>query len=198
MPLRLKRLFRFSLRTVFVLVTILCVALGIKVRRVCQQRESVEWVLAQGGVIAYEHETPATAFAPFPAPNLPGPECLRTWLGDDYFVTPYVVWLGGDAVEDVSPLQHLPTLRCAIVCSRRLVDVAPLENLQALRTLYLKCHEDCDLSPLKNLRHLKKLYVLSAGDEDIDELRTALPRCEVSNKEEYSLRMVFDVYPRDQ
>ncbi len=46
---RFKRLFRISLRTVFVLATVLCVWLGLKVREAKQQKEAVAWVEENGG-----------------------------------------------------------------------------------------------------------------------------------------------------
>ena len=55
---RLKRLLRISLRTVFVLATVLCVGLGWKVHRVHKQREAVAWVKEHGGIVFYvDHET---------------------------------------------------------------------------------------------------------------------------------------------
>ncbi len=53
---RFKRLFRISLRTVFVLATVLCVWLGLKVREAKQQKEAVAWVEETRGNVSYDYE----------------------------------------------------------------------------------------------------------------------------------------------
>ena len=56
MMARLTTPFRFSLSTFFLLITILCVFLGLKVRQVHLQRQATVWVLDHGGTIVYEHQ----------------------------------------------------------------------------------------------------------------------------------------------
>ena len=53
---RLKRLLRFSLRTMLVVVTVLCVLLAWKVRQVERQKEAVIWVFKHEGNVVYAHE----------------------------------------------------------------------------------------------------------------------------------------------
>ncbi len=74
---RLKRLLRISLRGLLLLMILLCLLLGMKVRQVERQQEAVRWVHNHGGTVFYdyqwEHRFPA-GFEPdyslVPAPEL--------------------------------------------------------------------------------------------------------------------------------
>ena len=50
-----RRWFQFSLRTLFVLLTVLCVWLAVTVERVRKQREAVAAIEAVGGSVFYEY-----------------------------------------------------------------------------------------------------------------------------------------------
>ena len=54
--LRIKRFFRFSLGTLLIVVTVLCVWLGLKVRQVEKQKEAVAWVKENLGWVRYNYE----------------------------------------------------------------------------------------------------------------------------------------------
>src|SRR5689334_19696866 len=92
-----RRWLRYSLRTLFVLVTLLCVWLGLWANRAERQKRAVAWFKAHGGEVHYDYE-----FTMHPAktdeytkvdgaqlifeydengdriaPPLPGPSCLH-------------------------------------------------------------------------------------------------------------------------
>ncbi len=51
-----KRWLRFSLRTMLMLMTILCVWLGFKVHRAERQKAAIAWVESVGGAVSYDYE----------------------------------------------------------------------------------------------------------------------------------------------
>ncbi len=53
-PKRKRRWLRYSLRTFVVVLTVFCVWLGALVYRVNQQKEAVQWVKEQGGLLHRE------------------------------------------------------------------------------------------------------------------------------------------------
>jgi hypothetical protein len=75
-----RRWFRFSLRMLLVVVTLLCVWLGIQVNAARRQREAVAEILKAGGTVSYDYKPP-------------GPVWGRNAIGDDYFQTVNAVQL---------------------------------------------------------------------------------------------------------
>ena len=55
-PKRRRRWLSFSLRTLLVVITIFCVALGYWVHRANRQKAVVKWVEDNGGYVHYEFE----------------------------------------------------------------------------------------------------------------------------------------------
>ena len=49
-----RRWFRYSLRTLFVVLTVFCVWLGVQVKWIRDRREAREWIEAQGGALLEE------------------------------------------------------------------------------------------------------------------------------------------------
>lgn len=89
---RRPRWLRFSLRTLLVLMTVLCIWLGFKVNAARRQKEAVEAILKAGGTVFYDYQmipfaSPSVAFNfkvdPNAVPN--GPAWLRKVVGEDYF-----------------------------------------------------------------------------------------------------------------
>lgn len=77
-PVTRRRWFRFSLRMLFVVVTVLCVWLGFMVNAARRQREAVEAIVKAGGTVMYDYK--------------PGePIWGRNASGNDYFQTVYAV-----------------------------------------------------------------------------------------------------------
>src|SRR6476659_4651164 len=91
------RWFRFSLRTLLLLITALCVWLGIQVNAARRQREAVAAILKAGGRVHYDYEIVPQPWPPKtlqtgiygidPQAKLPGPAWLRQGIGDDSFRT---------------------------------------------------------------------------------------------------------------
>ena len=55
-PIKRRRWFRFSLRMLLVVVTVLCVWLGFKVNAARRQKEAVEAILKAGGQVSYDYQ----------------------------------------------------------------------------------------------------------------------------------------------
>ena len=183
---RLKRLLRISLRMVFVLTTILCIWLGLKVRQVERQKAAVSWIESHGGYVTYDcqlyYDGPDDAFLlPDPRPTPPGPRWLHDLIGVDYFITPTAVSLFGDyELDDLSPLVNLTELTTLGVCCKVSTDFSPLVNLRNLKSLSLYCREVHDISPLLKLRKLTYLGLPSSVPaEEVVKLRGALPNCQI-------------------
>src|SRR4051812_43109666 len=81
-----KRFFRFSLRTVLVVLTLLCVALGRWVVRAQRQKEAVAAVRQAGGKVAYTYEFDSKGYW-IKNPKPWTPLWLRLTFGEDLFIT---------------------------------------------------------------------------------------------------------------
>ena len=74
-----RRWFQFSIRTVLVVVTVLCVALSLWVVPAERQRRAVEAIEKRGGIVFYVGEQTASDSIP------KSPLTLRRWLPRVYF-----------------------------------------------------------------------------------------------------------------
>ena len=164
---RLKRLLRISLRTLFVLTTMLCVWLGWKVHRVQQQKEAVAWVEKIGGHADYDYQHHENGTS-IDDPRLPGPQWLVNYLGVDYFAPVEFVWIDHSNVADFSPLVNLPNLKqLSVLRADKLTDISPLSELTGLQWLQLQSTSVTDLSPLAKLTKLKRLELDCWHSDDI-------------------------------
>ena len=99
-PIR-RRWSRFSLRMMLVVITVLCVWLGLKVNAARRQRTAVAAILGDRGRIIFDYQMVPIAGEPdtfdVDANSLPpGPAWLRQLFGDDCFRNVVsVVFLGG-------------------------------------------------------------------------------------------------------
>lgn len=84
-----RRWLQFRLRTIFVLLTILGLWLGVQANRAQRQRRAVDAILDRGGQVQYDYEFDEDGHEIWLAepPEPPGPKWLRTLVGDDYFRT---------------------------------------------------------------------------------------------------------------
>ena len=103
---RKRRILRFSIRTLLIVLTIFCVALGWKVERARKQREAVAWVHEMGGSVNYDYELDDDGSSA-PDAKPPGSEWLRKQLGRDFFDDVVRVSLTEVGVSDVTPLSGL-------------------------------------------------------------------------------------------
>ena len=79
-----RRWFNFSLRTLFVLVTVLCIWLGFLVNAARRNKEAIDSVLSLHGAVDYTYQFPNGLRDDHAEP--PGPAWLRRLCGEGYFV----------------------------------------------------------------------------------------------------------------
>jgi hypothetical protein len=96
------RFLRFSLRTLLVVMLVVCVTLGWKVEKTRKQRETVAWVQQSGGRVIYDNDDLDS--------QPPGPKWLRKQLGRDFFDEVVHVRFYNIQVSDVTPLAGLSNL----------------------------------------------------------------------------------------
>ena len=145
-PKRKRRFFSYSLRGLFIVVTILCVALGYWSHRANRQQAVVKWVKENGGIVFYKYEHENGRLAGDRKP--PYPKWAMKILGKDYFATVNYV-----------ELNQGPTAARMAQVLRRSLDLTPLAQLTRLEFLSLNNQPISDLSPLKHLKCLRYLYL---------------------------------------
>ncbi len=108
---RRRRWFRISLRTLLLLVTLLCIWLGVKVNQARRQKEAIAALKSIGLRIDFYHQRRDQGF-PDSSAEPPAPTWLRQITGDDFFQR--VCSLGGnnpdftdDHAAHLSALDHL-------------------------------------------------------------------------------------------
>lgn len=177
-----KRWLRLSLRTLLVVVTVLCVVLGWKVRQVCRQKEALAWVAEHNGTVGFDYQKNWLEDSPDIFGTPPGPRWLHELIGVDYFIKPTIVVVSDGDLEDLGPLADLPSLQWLVVESYSPVgDLSPLTNLQELQKLELRCPCVHDLSPLSELKKLQMLRLpMATTDEEMVRLQTILPDCQIT------------------
>src|SRR5687768_5420104 len=114
MPKPRRRFVQISLRTLFVLLTIGCVALAVISKRARDQRAAVTRVLALRGFVMYDYEDAAQR-ASIANPTPPGWPWLRRAIGDEYFQTVVSVKVDSTKVTNddlrlIGKLRRLHTL----------------------------------------------------------------------------------------
>ncbi len=152
-----RRFFRYSLRTLMLVVTVFCIGLGsigIQIKQARHQRQAVEAILATGGIILYEYQRTNS--------DPPGPEWLRRIIGDEYFFTIGYVDFSGSKVNNASL-------------------AAVVNFLASVKYLSLFSTEVTDegLENLKELTNLRIVHIISTKitDEGMKDLHQALPNC---------------------
>ena len=192
-----RRLLRFSLRAMLVVLTVFGVWLGVQVNRANKQRAVVRWVTENGGAVGYHWQWSEYG-------NKTEPDWLRQQIGDDYFRSVVEVNLDHTNVHKVSPLAELGELKLLLLRDTQVKDLSPLARMTKLEDLGLRGTTVSDLSPLSNLSSLKylsidgnqvddltplvglsrleNLYIkgTQVTDEQISELQKALPNCVIS------------------
>ena len=149
-----RRWFRFSLRTLLVLMLLACIGmgwLGVKMQQVRRQRDAVAAMERLGGVVHWVHD--------YPDVGLQGKAWLRQLLGDDFFAHPDIVEIRNDAaIECLKEVSQAPTL---ILSGRRITD-AELGHLKGVKDLQAIHFIDTPQVTNDGLRHLKELTQLTA------------------------------------
>jgi len=171
-----RRFFRYSLRTLFVVVTVFCVWMGITAKRARDQKQAVEAILEMGGFVFYEHQgvptgqaLPWTRFTysldgPTPV-DPPGPAWLRKLIGDEYFFRVFWIQLNRSQFRDVSlaAISRLADVKRLALNNNKISD-AGLVHLKGLTHLDMLALSDNNVTDdglvyLKGLTNLRYLYL---------------------------------------
>jgi len=177
-PTRARRhWFRFSLRTLLVVVTLAGCGLGwlgIKVREARRQQANVESLLKLGCTVEYDYEYDPD----YPASDTPppGPSWLRGLLGDDFFRSVHKVsfprmFIGNPVTNaDLERLRGFRKLNTLVLTGAQVTDagVANLKGLTSLEVLHLSYTRvtDAGLEHLSGLTKLKSLVLDSTQITD--------------------------------
>ena len=201
-----RRFLQFSLRTLFVLMTVFAVWFGWKMNKAREQAKAVAWVQEMGGWVRYDYEfDQEDEFIEGAKP--PGPEWLREVLGIDFTddvvgvnfdetqvsdLTPLagmknLQWLSlvGTQVGDLTPLAELTGLQTLALIDVPVNNISPIATLTNLRVLWLDYTDVNDLKPVEGLGQLRTLVLLNHVDSEEDilkhvqRLQVALPNCTI-------------------
>ena len=156
--------YQYSLRSLLLLTTVVCVGMSwftVKLRQAREQRETVELIERAGGEVLYDWEVNSLGervrHGEEPAQSWP-----RRILGNDFFDSAVSVFVWSDA--DLEHAKRLPGLRFVrFNCTPDVTDagLAHLHNIVGLR--HVRIGEDDNVSA-----------------EGVNKLRRALPHCGVS------------------
>jgi hypothetical protein len=161
-----RRWFRFSLRTLLVLVTVLSMPLGWvgwRMGEVRKERAVVALVENRSGKVSFDYGRiiwivkagEEVSFIPYKR------SCWEA-LTDKWF---------GERVSGV----HLDNTQMS--------DLSPLAEMKNLKELSIFHTQVSDLSPLAELKDLErlKLFNTQVSDEQVQQLSRALPNCEITH-----------------
>ena len=107
-----RSLFRFSLRFLFVCLTVLCIAIGLYARRVERQRRAVRAILQAGGRVTYEHKF-LIGWRSHGRKEVAVPKWALDAIGDDWFYPVTGVTLYRDGCNDavLKNVENLPSVK---------------------------------------------------------------------------------------
>ena len=162
-PKRKRRWPQFSLRTLLVVTTVMCVALGWWVNRAEQQRRAVAAILELGGAVTYQSQYPVD-------PLVESRGFIRRTLEDrlpqDYFDEVNHVSLMSTSVTDadLSQIEKLRALRIINLLRTQATDVG-LQHLGRCRTLTVITLQGTHVTDagLAHLQGLSSLEALNLG-----------------------------------
>jgi hypothetical protein len=161
LPKRKRRWYQFSLRTLLILVTIVCIVggwLGSKIDQKRRERAAAEAIVKTQGQVSWDYQRVAgDPHSWQPAGAIPfGPSWLRAILGDNFFSEVDCIYCVNGDLEN---LREFPRLRSLRLMSWGVTD----DGLDAVKTL-------------TELRDLA-LIDTKVSDAAVNELHLALPKC---------------------
>jgi hypothetical protein len=158
-PVKRRRWFRFSLRVLLIVVTVLCVWLGIQVNAARRQKNALEAILKAGSTVGFDYQVtpPPTGFpvgdidTQIEAPHTV-PVWLRQIFGEDFFRTVVMCNLDSKAISlaDFTEIANLPNLKAV-----GLRDVIILSEDGGVN----RAIQDSDLTVLHQLGQLEVLGI---------------------------------------
>ncbi len=198
-----RRFFRYSLRTLLIVVTVFCVWLGVIAKQARDQRQAMELIWELGGEVAYEYQIGQSE--PL------APEWLRQLIGDEYFLTVYEVSLAGLKLHDrdLEAINWFTDVKTLFLFDMQITDAglvhlkgltkldmlslentqitdAGLEHLKGLTKLQWLSLEGTQITDagLEHLRGLTNLFQLRLTDtqcteDGIEKLQQVLPKCQI-------------------
>jgi hypothetical protein len=184
--------FRFSMRTLLIVVTVSSIPLGWvgwRLQQVRREQTMIAWVEQMDGRVDFDYRNDKSWWE----------ETTDKWFGERvrgvYLhnkqmsdLSPLAklknlenLHLDDTQVSDLSPLAELKKLEKLDLRRTRVSDLSPLAKLKNLRMLVLENTRVSDLSPLEGLKNLKLLGIKNTqvSDEQVQKLRQALPNCKI-------------------
>jgi hypothetical protein len=183
------RWFRFSLRTLLLLLTVVGIWLGYTVNAARRQRAAVNTLQGSGVTIMYDYmETAARTWSTSGKPS--GPDWLRNALGLDYFHYPVYASVRSrveNTNDIVAALYALPGLKTLMLAGDSINDetIGELGPLDRLEELHITAAHVTDRG-LKQLLKFPRLQWLIFNDVPITDAGCAT-LAELSNLEELRL-----------
>jgi len=181
-PLRTNRWLRFSLRTLLVVVTGGCVALGLWVKAAERQRRAVEGIRELGGFAYYSTEWRSGKW--IDDDSAPWVRLLRGCTGPDYLDQVVVVHLYGRSISDsgLAFVRDLPRLKALNVGGTEISDaglqyISELPDLESLTLSRTHVTEEGLLRLLPQMNSLKEVNLdkYRISEECSSRLRILMP-----------------------
>lgn len=170
LPKRNRTWFRYSLRTLLLVITAFAISLGILTNRARKQEAAVVALESLGGHVSYDYQE-RDGLVPDRNAVPAEPAWLRRLVGDHFFVTVTRVLLlinHGIENEDLRHLAELPNLRKVYIYSNNIDDhgLKHLRKCTDLEFLYLGIPiTDEGLPHLKVFQRLKYLHLAGPNGE---------------------------------
>jgi hypothetical protein len=160
-----RRWVQFSLSTLFVVMTAICVWLSAHMRAVNRQRAAIAVVVCADGNCYYDYEFDGTGHLIDPPAEPAGPAWLLKLLGIDHLANIVALRLNARTPEDVELLRGLTHLRwCSFSggsgTERVLGAIADLPKLESLEAF----ESDLDANGFKHISRMKELRYLNLGN----------------------------------
>jgi hypothetical protein len=166
--------FRFSLKWLLLIVTAVCVWLGIISYRANRQRDAVAYIVNHDGGVSYAHAWDYSGRFPqeIKGATPPGPAWLRNLIGDHYFFDVTFMRLNEPQVTDEAgnAIAKLPKLKGLSLQGTGVSDetLKRMRGRHALRWLYLKRTKITDQG-LAHVRELPNIESLALGETAITD-----------------------------
>ncbi|EJQ44656.1 MULTISPECIES: SMI1/KNR4 family protein [Bacillus cereus group] len=99
------------------------------------------------------------------------------------FIREKRLYLGGNELVDISPLQMCTEVRALILTGNEIKDINGLERMTALKKLYLVNNPVQDLTPIAHLQHLEEMNIKKTSVNDLSALveMPSLKKLDISN-----------------